>query len=291
MFEVWYAGNSQYTGMRQLYDTIRANDPNGIIIIGGRQEFALDGTSGIGFYLKYNKENNTYPTNIIWNILPFFGQGQGLERSIRSIMRFALSLKTIGPVIFTEVRQHCCGAINYGCYLYSCNDDAHGDHYVYNILNMCEQYDISWIGWGWRGNNNNTNYSPCVDGQTVCYAADMRDVGGVLTNGSSGGANWKHIWNTFVNANVINVNDNGPGKIDKLDVQLQGFLPRPCIVGTFGLGDNCGYDLNTNVKSLKFALFTQQTINNVTLPGLPPNGNCANQGCQGYVCSNSNACN
>jgi hypothetical protein len=128
-FELWYAGDGTYAGMRELYDTIRHNDQDGLIIIGGKQQYALDAASGLGFYLRYNKENATYPHNVLWNVLPFMGQGQGLERSVRSIMRFALALKTVGPVIFTEVRQHCCGQNGPPCNTGGgCDDHAHGDH-------------------------------------------------------------------------------------------------------------------------------------------------------------------
>jgi hypothetical protein len=256
-----------------------------MIIIGGKNQYALDGASGIAFYLRYHKENGTYPVNVMWSILPFFGQGQGLERSIRSIMRFSLALQTMGPVIFTEVRQHCCGNTGASCNNANCDDHDHGDHYVYNIINMCEQYDISWVGWGWRGNNDNAGYVPCVDGETVCSVSDMRSAGGLLTNGSLGGANWRMIWRQYVATKNINVADVDPGKIAPTDPQPQGFLPRPCIVGDFGIGKMCGYDLNINVENLKYNVFASQELNAATLPGLPPLGSCNEQGCDGYNCT------
>ena len=36
-----------------------------------------------------------------------------------------------------------------------CNDHAHGDWFVYNVINMAAQLDVSWVGWAWRGVNAN----------------------------------------------------------------------------------------------------------------------------------------
>eukprot|EP01084_Bolivina_argentea_P177489 306915_1 len=48
-FSVYYYGNNQYAGMKQMYDAIRANDPNGLIIMAGAQAYAYDATSLIAF--------------------------------------------------------------------------------------------------------------------------------------------------------------------------------------------------------------------------------------------------
>jgi len=200
-----------------------------------------------------------------------------------------LALQTIGPVIFTEVQQFCCGT-GQACNIGICDDHGHGDHYVFNIINMAEQYDISWVGWGWRGTNNNTAYAPCVDGQAVCSLSDMRGQGGLLADGTFGGPNWRRIWNYYVNTPVITVLDNNSDKIGKSQPQGEGFLPRPCIVGEFNIGNLCGYDLAYDVTTLSYTSFGSQDLYNSSLPGLPPRGNCASQGCPGYTCEVSDAC-
>jgi hypothetical protein len=290
VFETWYAGNTIYTGMRELYDKIRSNDGDALIIIGGKEQYSLDPGSGLGFYLRYKKENGTYPHNVIWNILPYYGNGQGLERSLRSILRFSLALQTIGPVIYTEIQQYCCGT-GVSCISGpTCDDHPHGDSYVFNIINMAEQYDISWVGWGWRGPNNNSAYVPCQNQQAVCSLGDMRGEGGLLSNGSAGGPNWRKIWNTFVNPNQIVVMDQNPDQIDRLARQPEGFLPKPCIVGEFNIGNNCGYDLAQDITTLPYSAFGPQDLYHSVLPGLPPKGNCSFQGCAAYSCSNSPPC-
>lgn len=85
-----------------MYETVRKNDPKGIIIMGGAQQYALDSASLIAFYLQYNEEEGSYPTNLIFNEHPYQGGGQALEHSLQSIMRLSISLQTLGPVIFTE---------------------------------------------------------------------------------------------------------------------------------------------------------------------------------------------
>lgn len=283
-FPQWYSGDGTYAGMKDMYQTVRKNVPDGIIIIGGKDQYALDPQSGLAFYLQYKQDTGSYPTNIIWNVHPYQGFAQGLEHSLRSVMRIALALKQIGPVIFTEFGQYCCSPQGKPCQSGTCNDHAHGDYFVYNIVNMCEQYDISWVGWGWRGTNVNNAHRPCEDGMTECNQPDMRDTGGVLTDGSHGGADWKTVWKTFVSATSIKVDDNSPNNINRADVQVQGFLPRPCIVGQFNLGGICGYDLSVNVTSLTVNEIISQSLYDSILPGLPPSGNCTAQGCPGTAC-------
>jgi len=283
-FNTWYAGNSQFAGMKEMYQVILKNNPKAIVIIGGKDQYALDPQSGLAFHLRYYQETNQYPSNIIWNVHPYQGAAQGLEHSLRSVMRISLALRLIGPAIFTEFGQYCCGVGGTPCRGGNCNDHAHSDNFVYNIVNLSEQYDISWFGWAWRGTNVNNANRPCQDGMTECNQPDMRDTGGVLTDGTKGGANWKLVWSTFVSVNSIRVNDVGSGNIAREAYQQQGFLPRPCIVGTFNLGGICGYDLSVNVNTLSYTDIIAQSLYDSILPGLPPKGNCTDQGCEGIPC-------
>eukprot|EP01124_Arcella_intermedia_P029203 TRINITY_DN6109_c0_g1_i1.p1 TRINITY_DN6109_c0_g1~~TRINITY_DN6109_c0_g1_i1.p1 ORF type:complete len:526 (+),score=81.68 TRINITY_DN6109_c0_g1_i1:13-1590(+) len=282
-FQPWYSGDSTFVGMKEMYDVIRKNNPNAICIIGGKDQYALDAQSGLAFYLKYKEDVGVYPTNIIWNIHPYQGASQGLEHSLRSVMRISLALKQIGPVIFTEFGQYCCGSSG-ACKPSQCNDHLHSDNFVYNIVNLSEQYDLSWIGWAWRGTNVNNANRPCLDGMADCNGPDMRDLGGILTDGLRGGAPWRLVWSTFVASSTIEVNDMTPNNISKASYQPMGFLPRPCIVGEFNLGGLCGYDLATGIETINYADIISQSLYDSILPGLPPLGHCGGQGCAGYPC-------
>ena len=65
----------------------------------------------------------------------------------------------------------------------------------------------------------------------------------------------------------------------------QGYLPRACIMGDYNMANNCGWDLNDNVDTLNVSDFNSQTLYYTFLPGMPPKGNCSNQGCPGHPCN------
>jgi hypothetical protein len=285
-FTQWYSGDNTWAGMKEMYNAVRKNAPTNLVVIGGKDQYALDAQSGLAYYIQYKADTGSYPTNIVWNIHPYVGSGQGLEHSLGSAMRLALALKTIGPVIFTEFGQYCCGTKGTPCQgSGQCSDHNHGDWFVFNVANMAEQYDLSWIGWGWRGTNVNNAHRPCTDGQCECNQPDMRDTNG-LTDGTAGGADWKQVWATFVTPTSIKVQDIDPDQktIAVNYPQLAGFLPRPCIVPGFNLNDVCGYDLNTDVTTIPVNDLITQSLYVSFLPGLPPRGNCSAQGCPTYTC-------
>ena len=201
---------------------------------------------------------------------------------MRSTLRLTLALQTIGPVIWTELGQYCCNDNTTGAPQGKCNDHAHGDWFVYNVINMAAQLDVSWTGWAWRGTAGGN-----------CGSPDMRAAGpeGVLTNGSMGGANWEEVWQTYVAAPSIVVADAGdPTKIAVNYTEVKGFLPKPCIVPDFGMGAACGWPLGYNISTLPFNSMWNQTVGDSVLPGLPPSGPpsaCYLQACPGFSCSNS----
>lgn len=62
-----------------------------------------------------------------------------------------------------------------------------------------------------------------------------------------GGANWEEVWQTYVASKAVTVADNGDdAKINVTDYEVKGFLPKPCIVPNFGMGDACGWPLGYN---------------------------------------------
>ena len=173
-----------------------------------------------------------------------------------------------------------------------CNDHLHGDWFVENAVNLAAQMDVSWTGWAWRGTNANSK--PCSEGEAECGYPDMRGPGGLLTNGSSGGANWAGIWARYVASPVVEVADAGKGDPASLNAsayEVPGFLPKPCIVPFFGQGGYCGWPLGTNVSALPWVSLWNQSLSASVLPGLPPSGVpgvCVQQACPGYECSVDN---
>ena len=109
---------------------------------------------------------------------------QGVWIGMRSTMRLTLALQAMGPVIWTELGQYCCSETNVsGCGgPAKCNDWAHGANFVYNVINLATQLDVSFTGWAWRGRNANGGNCSKPPEQAECGYPDMRDVGGVLTD-------------------------------------------------------------------------------------------------------------
>ena len=199
---------------------------------------------------------------------PYVGGSQGLEHSLLSCVRHVLALKTIGPVILTEFGQYCCGAKGKSCRGSGlCSNAAQGAHFVHNVVNMAEQYDISWVGWAWRGTNVNNANAPCLDGMAECGQPDIRDMDNatgtaVLTDGKRGGADWRSTWARFVAppGGDVTVQDEGPDNLGPMDRHPRGFLPRPCIVGTFNMGNMCGWDGGAKLSASDAFVFANQTV-------------------------------
>lgn len=268
---------------------VRTNSPTGLVVMGG-SGWSGEAAGLLAINIQYTKEFGATPTNVLYNLHPYQGRFQGVWISMRSVLRLTLALQTIGPVIWTELGQYCCNANGIaGCQgNVTCNDHIHGDWFVHNLINLGAQLDISWTGWAWRGTNANGGNCSKPEGQAECAYPDMRDVGGVLTTGASGGANWAEVWTTFIATPNIVVQDAGNhSAINVTDIEVQGFLPRPCIVPNFGLGSACGWPLGTPTPDLNWVSMWNQSLGESVLPGLPPSGapaSCTQQACEAYEC-------
>jgi hypothetical protein len=287
-FQALYGGDPLYVGMSEMYKAVRNHTATGLVIMAGNG-YAQDAASLIAASMEFERESGAPLSNVLFNLHPYQGAYQGVWISLRSTLRLTLALQQIGPVIYTELGQYCCNAGPAKTCQTSgmCNDHAHGDHFVLNLLNLAAQVDVSWIGWAWRGTN--ANGGSCAQGQSECNYPDMRDVGAVLTNGSSGGANWAAAWRAYVAADPIIVRDDGdPAKVNVTDYEVEGFLPKPCIIPAFGMGDACGWPLGVNISKLPWTSLWNQSVRDSVLPGLPPSGPpsaCLQQACEDYACS------
>ena len=292
-FDIYYSGNDVYVGMLELYQTIRKNDPNGIIILAGAQAYAYDAATQIAFWLRYHQDFGSYPTNIIFNYHPYQGGSQGTNKAVQGAIRMVAAGKVLAPVIFTEFGQYCCGSNLEKCsngHTQQCNGHATSDNFVYNVANMALQYDISWTGWAWWG----------VDGYTgmACNGkcnVIRNDDGSYVSNGTYGGGPWALIWDEFINNTNIMVKDTqkDPKSINVQSnvEELMGYLPRPCIMGDFNMGNHCGYPLGLNVTAqLNYTDFVGQNPYSAVLPGIPPYDNCTLQGCPSIQCGYTSVC-
>lgn len=283
-----------------MLDIVRNRTETGLVIVEST-DWGHDANFPIALYLQYAREHNaTPPGNVLYSLHPYKGMYQGNEKALRGTLRLTLALKQIGPVIYTEFGQYCCnaGPADYCESKPQCDDHAHGDWFVHNTVNMAAQYDVSWVGWAWRGTGSGDGHN-CSQGMTQCGTPDMRDIGpldptsgnatGVLSNGAHGGANWTDVWSTFVSTSTLVVQDALPGvHLNGTAAEPKGYLPRPCIVGQFGLGGYCGYPLGTNSSmwDKDWNSFWNGTQGNSVLPGLPPSqASCTLQACPGWTCN------
>eukprot|EP00490_Sorites_sp_Unknown_P009375 CAMPEP_0114672518 /NCGR_PEP_ID=MMETSP0191-20121206/43060_1 /TAXON_ID=126664 /ORGANISM="Sorites sp." /LENGTH=244 /DNA_ID=CAMNT_0001935085 /DNA_START=1271 /DNA_END=2002 /DNA_ORIENTATION=+ len=190
-FDTYYAGDDTYVGMKEMYDVVRKNDPNGLIIIAGMQSYTFDSATQIALWLKYYQDTGKYLKNVLFNFHPYQGNSQGTEKAVAPALRLLLSSKTIAPVIMTEFGQYCCGANVQTCPgnpNLICNDHNTGDHFSFNMVNMAAQYDISWTAWAWWGASG-------YQCSAIRKCNDLRNEdGSYVSNGTYGGAPWITIW-------------------------------------------------------------------------------------------------
>ena len=252
----------------------------------------FDAATQIAFFQRYKKDFGTYPHNMVFNYHPYQAtNSQGPEKSLQGTLRMILAGKQLAPVMFTEFGQACCASDPISCngQNLECGNHATGDNFVYNIVNMAYQYDISWTGWAWFGP---LSYD-CASGLRDCYAMRNED-GSYVSNGTWGGANWAAVWKDFVDNSMPKVmdvqSDDTSVNVEPTVEEQAGYLPRPCIMGNYNLGTMCGLDLNASIDSVNYTLFASQSINSAVLPGIPPQASCREQGCPSHPCGASAMC-
>ena len=275
-----------------MYNIVRKNDRNGLIIMAGMQSYAYDSATQIATYLRYINETGKPLTNVIYNFHPYQGGGQGNEKAVTAVVRELLGSKEIGPVIMTEFGQYCCGSNLQKCPNNPnllCNSHNTGDNFSFNIINMAAQYDISWTAWAWWGVSG-------YECDSIRKCNDLRNENGsYVSNGTYGGAPWQLIWSNYINTDTINVlstqTDSNTINVSPNVMEIKGYLPRPCIMGNYNIGNHCGFSYNTSILSLPYTDFNGQSAYSVILPGLPSiNNDCTKQGCPTINCGFTYAC-
>ena len=197
-WQALYGGDKWYSGYAEMYDAVREVAPDSLVIMGG-SGYSYDASGPLAIWQQYKKEHGGAELrNVLYNLHVYQGVSarparaqqpsrgpsntpprtiaqmfQGIWNSLRSVLRMVLALKTIGPVIWTEMGQYCCqSGPETPCNNKTkpCNDHLHGDHFVANALNLAAQLDVSWTGWAWRGTNPNNK--PCEEGEAECGYPD-----------------------------------------------------------------------------------------------------------------------
>ncbi len=150
------SNSNKFWGMNDLYEAIRANS-NNVIVIGGALDYAYDFASLITF------NSTVKPKNVVYNFHPYMGPYQKSDSS-KTPENFEIiineMLQTNTPIIITELGQYCCG--DNQCYAYTGSyganfpnpNDKPNISYVNAILEIAKRYTISWLLWGWRPNSS-----------------------------------------------------------------------------------------------------------------------------------------
>ena len=172
-------GSEVYYGMKTLYNAVRNNTANPIIIAGS-SDYAYDATSLIQFQKDVN------PVNVLYNFHPYMGGGQGSEKSPAAFEVLVNSMITnVGkPVILTEAGQYCCVS-NGDCGSYTASNNV---GYLEAILQIAQKYNLSWTVWGWIPNTAGT-CSP--------INANNGDILMTCAAGQACGANYSNLIPTY----------------------------------------------------------------------------------------------
>lgn len=181
-YNIYAHGDSTYAGMLEMYAAVRKNAPNSMVVIGGQKDYAYDATS------LAQLAKDAVLTNVLYNFHPYMGpmQQSDIAKSASGFEGLVKSLAGM-PLIVTEFGQYCCPSDG-ACYAFDGQWQGQKMGYVEAILQICAQYNVSWMGWAWRP-------------QATAASCDSPDMNGEngdalkLTSASTGeGANWAKLF-------------------------------------------------------------------------------------------------
>lgn len=213
-YDTWLNGgtdnNITFTGMSEMYNTIRTHTQNPVIIAGTNWAYTQDGgcpEDGCQFKEVYVEkfDETIKPTNVIYNLHPYAGKDQendlGKNANNFKILATQIQQQTKKPVIITEFGQFNCGSGK--CYNYSGVFNGQPMSYNTAILQIAQENNISWSPWAWRPNtpSDPSQPSPPVGGeQANCWGPDVNNGSQLITPFKDDqGADWKTLWHEFYN--------------------------------------------------------------------------------------------
>jgi len=166
---VWLNGgtlngqSTMYAGMKQMYEVVRDTSAENIVIVGG---------NNWAYNPEYCKtfQSEVNPVNTIYNLHPYQGQGQGAEKDVKGFKKASSTLLNIAPVIITEFGQYCLSSNN---------------NYNEQIIQMCNEGNISWVAWAWRPPHGGHCKQPDVNEGSELYNP---------ANHKKQGGDWSRIW-------------------------------------------------------------------------------------------------
>ena len=165
-FSVWMSGNNTYEGIENIYNEIRKNC-NNVVIIAGAHGWACDSDSLIAFDKKHPELKN-----VMYNFHPYGSSDNGMTDENKGNPtnfenKFIIPMITSinKPLIFTEFGQYCCPPI--GSKDTKCGTNYDGIYnkksmsYVEAILTIAKKYNISWTAWGYEPCNDDKDCNSC----------------------------------------------------------------------------------------------------------------------------------
>ncbi len=184
--DIWMNGDDTHTGMVELYNTVRKNTQNPVII-GGALDYAYDAQSLVTFDTQVN------PKNVIYNFHPYMGPNQQgdstkLPTNFKKLACQILSIKR--PLIMKELGQYCCGETS--CYIYDGTYNGGSMGYVNAILETAKEMSLSWTIWAWRPNTTADCSQPDVNSGSSLATASSNCVGN-----SGCGADFATLWKKY----------------------------------------------------------------------------------------------
>ena len=134
--------------MLEMYDTIRTNSPDQVLVVAGGGGWAYDASSLVDLDKKRPDENL-----VMYNYHPYMGADQQGDQR-KSADGFEAQVKQIfdgtdKPISITEFGQFCCDTDG-GCFIYPGKWSDHNVGYAEAILLISQQYNLSWFQWAWR---------------------------------------------------------------------------------------------------------------------------------------------
>jgi len=137
--------------MTNMVKAVRNAAPDAVLVIAGAKSYAYDAKSAIDLDKKLKETGDN--KNIMYNFHPYMGPNQAGDKK-KTADGFEDMVKemhagTDAPLIVTEFGQFCCDTHG-SCYGYEGTWDGKKMGYDEAIINISQQYGVSWTPWAWK---------------------------------------------------------------------------------------------------------------------------------------------